>query len=348
MKSNGGYGIDRFLLKPDSGNDILPDGGRNRTSSHWAPGFDGWEGSAKPKSRDEVYTRTHTWSFRGQELEWELEIPLSTYEYCTSRARTGNYALYIADPLQRPFIKSISEKLQQFCKNRSLGENDCLTAYLRFVQSIDYSQDIDDTGHEAYPKYAIETLIHQQGDCEDGTILLGSLLAERGEEVAVLLLPNVHHMMLGVSLQDDLGSFIEYEGTKYYTIETTHQSWDIGDLPPKYSDTKVEVHIPDNQPVLIHEWNATPNPDGAVSIDVHVANFGDAKADNVQVQMQFEKRNGESVSRQQLNCKPLSILPGNSTSLKGTMEVPHNHNLQGVCQVAIGRRLHDKSESEWH
>ncbi|AXG08376.1 hypothetical protein [Haloplanus rubicundus] len=335
---------------------LRPDGGRStdRTS---APGFDGWSGQSKPGNTDATYTRTFEWSFRGDRLEWDIEIPISTYEYCTNRARTGQYAIYLADPLQRPFVDSLVERFENHCRDRSLGEHSRLYAALRFVQHLEYTRDVDDTGHETYPKYAIETLVHRRGDCEDGTILLGTLLWAMGYDIAVLLLPDAQHMVLGVAGEEFSGSSVEYEGTSYYVVETTDVGWDVGEFPPRYANTSVRPHHPEAQPILLHEWEATPrNEDSAetlsgngnlVDVTVHVSNFGDAPADDISVQMEFERRDGDVVGRRALTVDDGPLLPSDFTKYEGTLRVDTERKVRGRCQLGIGRQLHDESESDW-
>lgn len=338
-QNKGVYGIDNLLP-------LQTDGGQSsgRTS---APGFEGWNGKAKPSDTDAMYTRSYAWRFQDDIVDWDIQIPVSIYEYCTNRARTGEYSIYITDPFQQSFIRSLVDRLETYCQRRSLGDNAPLYAAIAFVQNLDYSLDIDDTGHEAYPKYAIETLVHQRGDCEDGTILLGTLLWEMGYDIAVLTLPDVQHMVLGVASDSVSGTSVEYEGRDYYVIETTDTGWNIGQFPPEYANSSVQPHHPEGQPVLVHEWDATPKADGLVEVTVHVANFSEGTANNLSIQMEFEYRDGDVAARQALEINGDPLEPGDFTKYEGTIRVDMSQKLRGRCQLAIGRLLHDESESDW-
>lgn len=318
---------------------LVTDGGR-RT---WPPGFDGWRAAAKPGDTDATYTRSFAWSFRRQRLDWAVEIPVSLYEYCTNRLRTGQYGLYLADPFQQSFVESLVDRLSDLGQDR----RDRITAAVRFVQSLDYTRDIDDTGHEAYPKYPVETLVHQQGDCEDGTILLGTMLRAMGCDVAVLALPDANHMILGLACEWGSGASVDHAGRTYYTVETTSQGRDVGDLPPAYRDTPVQVHRPENHPVLVHEWEATPRDGRRVGIEAHAANFGDDRADDVHLRIEFERRDGQTVARRPLSGDRTALRPGESARYEGAVTLPPDRTLRGKCLVAIGRTLHDVSESDW-
>lgn len=331
------------LGRPGGEAAVRTDGGdRSRLS---APGFEGWSGGATPDSTDATYTRTHEWTYLDETLRWDLEIPVSTYEYCTNRARTGQYGLYIADPFQRPFVGSIAERLSDHC--RGLTRGDRLTAATRFVQCLEYSLDVEDTGHEAYPKYPIETLVHRRGDCEDGTILLGTILREMGYDIAVLVLPEARHMVLGVAGDDFSGANVTHEGTDYYVLETTDVGWDVGEFPPEYANASVRPHDPDESPVLVHQWEATPRDARTVDVDVHVANYGDAGAEDLSVQIEFERRDGERIAAGQLRGGSSRLEPGDSTTYEGSLRLEPKREVRGRCRLGLGRMLHDESESDW-
>lgn len=322
---------------------LRSDGGRDLHV--WPPDFDGWSAIAKPSDVNATYTRIHKWSIRQESLEWELEIPVATYEYCTNRYRTNEYGRYIIDPFQQPVIESLANRITDFCLSRR--EIDQLTAAIRFVQSLEYSLDIDDTGYRAYPKYATETLVHQRGDCEDGTLLLGTILSQMDYDVAMLVLPDVQHMMLGVACEDATGTSIEYEGRDYYVVETTGHGWDVGEWPQRYRTTKTELHFPADLPVLVHQWEAAPRKVGQVDVEAHVANFGDAIAEGVRAQIEFERRDGQTVAQRLLSRDPVMLDVGEFCQLKTTVSLPPDRTLRGRCQIVENGFLHDESISSW-
>jgi len=341
-------GLSRRRLNPTKADDppLRPDGGRStdRTS---APGFNGWSGQSKPSNTDMVYPRTYEWSFRGDRLEWDIQVPVSTYKYCTNRARIGQYAIYLADPLQRPFVDSLVERFETHCRERSFGGHARLYAAVRFVQHLEYTLDVEDTGHAVYPKYAIETLVHRRGDCEDGTILLGTLLWAMDYDVAVLALPDVQHMVLGVASEEFSGASVEHDGTQYYLVETTDVGWDIGEFPPRYANASVRPHHPDAHPILLHEWEATSQDATLVEVTVNVSNFGDALADGISVQLEFERRDGDIVGRQALAVHDGPLHPNDFTKYNGTLQVDTKRKVRGRCRLGIGEKLHDESESNF-
>jgi len=208
--------------------------------------------------------------------------------------------------------------------------------------------DSEDTGHRAYPKYPAEMFIHGQGDCEDGTILLGSILDILGFDVAVIMFPAAQHMLLGVSLEQDAGSYIEYDGVRYYTIETTDLGWDVGELPPKYRQTRAKIQLPDEEPVVVHEWEAVPAADGVVDITSQVANLGPAEVESLTVQIEFKTRDQTIVARDRLNPRHESLPSNGSTQYESHLSLTTDRELRGQMTIGIDGTVHDRSESEWH
>lgn len=314
----------------------------------WAPQFDGWDATVKPENKDVAYTRTREWSFRGETLKWEISIPVSTYEYCSGRHRIHEYGVYIVDPVQQTMLTELSEMFEALADRRDLDREDLVSAVVRFVQSFPYKKDIQDTGHKAYPKYPAETFIHEQGDCEDGTILLGALLDDVGFDVAVIVFPTAQHMLLGVSLETDVGAYLEVEGDRYYTIETTEEGWDVGDLPPTYANIQTKIQLPDETPVIVHDWEATPSSDGFVDVTANVANVGEGPARTLAVQLEFLNRDQSVVANEQLNPIGETLASGDSTKYESRMRIPSNRELKGQMTIGIDRKVHDRSESDWH
>lgn len=323
------------------------DGGRRKRTETWPDSFEGWSGEARPSDHEEAYTRTYEWQFRGSRLEWDLKIPISTYTYCTGRHRTHTYGIYIADPLQEPFIEDLANRLVDLAERRGLDDWERLTAVVRFVQSLPYSLDKDDTGHLIYPKYPIETLVHGRGDCEDGTLLLGALLDRLGRDIAVLVFPDSEHMLLGVALDGEHGSYLEYEGKRYYPVETTDAGWDVGEMPPQCRGERPNIHLPGDHPVLVHDWEASPNPDDSVGVTARVANFSNVTAESVVIKIEFERRDGETVAGQQLNRRPTSLAPTESAAYEYTFSLPFDRTLRGKLTIGVDGVVHDVSESDW-
>ena len=91
-----------------------------------------------------------------------------------------------------------------------------------------------------YPKYPLETLMEQTGDCEDQAILLASLLKLMGYEVALLILPT--HVALGIAGLNLNGTSLvdPTTGTRYYYVESTVNGWLPGQVPAEFEGDLAE------------------------------------------------------------------------------------------------------------
>ena len=84
-----------------------------------------------------------------------------------------------------------------------------------YVQSLAYDVRPDNSG----PKFPVETVIDNAGDCDDKSILLAGLLAREGYDVSLFYFPGDSHMAVGVAT-DEPG----YRDSGYLFIETTNLS----------------------------------------------------------------------------------------------------------------------------
>lgn len=111
-----------------------------------------------------------------------------------------------------------------------------------FVQQLPYVPDDVSTGYNDYTKFSAETLCELGGDCEDTAIMLASVLQSEPFGYDMVLIQPPGHMACGILGADDLpGGYWEYEGRRYYYIETTGVGWDIGDVPEEYQQTRAYV-----------------------------------------------------------------------------------------------------------
>jgi hypothetical protein len=106
------------------------------------------------------------------------------------------------------------------------------------VQSLPYVLDSVGSGFDDYTKFIEETMTDLQGDCEDSTVALAIILTGLGFDVVTVEFPS----HIGIGLAGDYeGSYILYEGTQYYYVETTGEGWSIGDIPQSLDTSEVQV-----------------------------------------------------------------------------------------------------------
>ena len=112
-----------------------------------------------------------------------------------------------------------------------------------FVQSLGYRFD-KTLGFDEFPKYPEETLYEGNGDCEDTSYVLYSLLEALGYDVALILYPG--HMMVAIACGETKKelcgkSYFSKDDKKYYPIETTGEEFEIGSIPSEMSELKARI-----------------------------------------------------------------------------------------------------------
>jgi hypothetical protein len=139
---------------------------------------------------------------------------------------------YVIAPL--PEVEALAARLADLHLRRGYCTFNQAANVLAFAQQcIKYTPDIYPEGEVIeYPKYPIESLVEEAGDCEDHAILAAALLKRMGIDVALLFCPG--HVALGVAGAEGLpGTYVEdpRTGIKYFYGETTAAGWEIGELP---------------------------------------------------------------------------------------------------------------------
>ncbi len=136
-------------------------------------------------------------------------------------------------------IVSIAQSIKDQCNDPN-DDEEVVDALLSFCQHKgDYSRSIKyiDDSPDDFAKYPWETIAEGNGDCEDKSILFGSLATALGYSAAIFVVPE--HVFVGVNLLSNPTHNSQYpdiyseeiSGNKYYSCETTVDGWLIGDLP---------------------------------------------------------------------------------------------------------------------
>ncbi|MCK9592588.1 MAG: hypothetical protein M0Q91_11330 [Methanoregula sp.] len=201
---------------------------------------------ANRKSTQSVYsgetiTRSYRWNYQRTAFSWKLTIPKSLYDYYKAqphdRAKSTTYKEYAISSRDKPYLDSIIKKLKETGKSKGYSESDNVMNVIAFVQSLPYFKDSTSTTYDEYPRYPVETLVDNGGDCEDTAILTAALLREMGYGVVLINPPK--HMAVGVKCDSCTGTYYTYQGEKYYYLETTGTNFQIGQIPKEYANTKV-------------------------------------------------------------------------------------------------------------
>ena len=177
--------------------------------------------------------RTYSWTYGGRMWSFTYDFPTSTYQLQQSLTRTLDYAaydVYVNDLRDNDVLRDFVAKLEETATGLNVSER--LNLVIALVQSIPYVGESCE-----YPRYPLEMLIEQKGDCEDAAILTAALVKHMGFDVVLLAFLEERHMAVGIRVlppqHEDLQAY-EWNGDLYFYLEPTSLGWAIGQIPPTY------------------------------------------------------------------------------------------------------------------
>lgn len=228
-----------------------------------------WTLSVRFDSTATVHYRFETDSH--SEYNLTLAIPLAEYREYKERPRPVyedglnkdelankvlmKYRSMALDPGDDYLIDVIVSDLSEVAIAGELDSRGRTEMVLRFVQSLTYTRDFDMSPYGEYPRYPVETLFDQGGDCEDTSILLAAILIEMDCDVALLFFDEFDHMGLSIYfpeeagikmygnswIHDDNGDGYGDEGERRYWYLDTSGGHSIGWCPDEYAQTPAYV-----------------------------------------------------------------------------------------------------------
>ena len=308
------------------------------------PPLDGWEGSTAPDARIEgEIDREFRQTFHDHETVFRLSVPEALYDYYSRRYRTGVYGSYVSDSYDDQYVQSLADEFRAYGERNGLSEREVVDHTMVFVQNLQYATDEVGTGFDEYPKYPVETLVDRGGDCEDTSILLSSLLEALGYDTVLLALYDANHMALGVAGSDLSGSYYEFEGRRYYYVETTAPGWRVGEIPPEIQDTPAQFQRVDRNPVLVVAW-AVGVSTREIQVESLLRNVGDAPAERASVQVDLETESGV-VARNR--SQQVRVTTDADQRQRFTLRRPDASVVRARVVVGLDGVLHDETYSDW-
>ncbi|TDQ71288.1 hypothetical protein C7391_0396 [Methanimicrococcus blatticola] len=183
-----------------------------------------------------------SWYYGGDNHSFTYSGSSELYNYYLNKPHDRtDYNQYALSEYGRRTIQELADYFKEYGEQKGHSEEQITANVISFVQSIHYTSDYDSTGREEYPRYPVETLTDKTGDCEDTVILAAAILDELGYDPILVLVPQ--HMVLGIRDTGNYsGQFYEYNGEKYYYVETTSPGHQVGAVPESVDPTLVEIY----------------------------------------------------------------------------------------------------------
>ena len=228
------------------------------------------------KAQDDYYHQHFEWNYKGYDWTWSLDIPKTLYEAyknvpVSTRLEYQASGYGFLTTTNDAYLQMVAEKLQEASSQEGFESYDEVSFVLAFIQSLPYTSDSVTSGHDEYPRFPLETLVDNGGDCEDTAILFATLTIIMGYGTVYINPPE--HYAVGILGEEGLpGYYFTYEDRRYYYCETTGDGWAIGDLPTEYQDVEATIYEirtyqqyvpPSSIPLVTHSPSTTPTPSPA-------------------------------------------------------------------------------------
>jgi hypothetical protein len=275
-----------------------------------------------------VIDRNYTWTYNEVSYSMDLAIPEPLYYYYNSKDRyhTIDYRGYILHPYDDKYLEILVREFDKISVLNNMTKNEELMLIISFIQNLHYQTD-DVLNFDEYPKFPVETLVDNGGDCEDTCILLGHILKTMEIETALLVFPG--HMAIGVNLTAS-GVRWQLENTSYYYLETTATGWDIGEMPPEHEGKEATLFEIIDIPFLMHNWEATRR-NNKVDVTVTYTNDSPISDPNYHAWVGIELDSGELYDEKIGDS--LDLLFGESLTQKLVIEGPRHDRMRIIVGV---------------
>ena len=300
----------------------------------------------------ELISRDFKWEYDDSEWTWTLQIPKALYNYYKAlpRSPTSNYSIYVTHPLDDKYIEALANKFLQAADDKGYDAFQTVSFAAAFVQSLPYTSDLVTTGFDNYPRYPVETLVDNGGDCEDSAILTASLINALGYGTVLLSFDKTDdragHVAVGVKGGEGIyATSWTYEGDKYYYLETTSIGWEIGEIPDDFQNCLAHIYPMVPVPILTHDW-ITEVKGSTLELKVTVTNMGSAPAKGVYVYAGFDAGNNQCWNHQESQLFDLEV----NGSVVATLYLtpPPGEHTRLYVQIVYDGYSVDDSYSKWY
>ena len=299
----------------------------------------------------EQITRHYSWMYGDREWTWQLNVPRSLHDYYQELPRppTRNYSVYVTHPWDDDYVKLLVDNIEKIARQRQFSDLEKIEFATAFVQHLPYTVDSVTTPYDEYPRYPVETLVSNGGDCEDTSILLASLLYSMGYGIILVIFPQTAategHCGIGVLGNQDMhGFYLSHDGGKYFYVETSSTGWRVGQLPDEYKETPAELYGMTPAPILAHSWTGTIKGN-AVNLEVTVENLGSATADDVYILVGFDASEGKIWNPEE--SRRFELLVNQKITVSFILRAPFAKHTRLIIQIIDNNSAVDESYSEW-
>ena len=219
--------------------------------------------NAQTQSQTQYYNQSFSWNYGGETWTWNLTIPAALYEAYVQvpdsvRTQIPLSGFGYFTTTEDSYMQRLAEKINETATQQGYSSYQEVNFALAFVQSIPYQTDLNSTGYQDYPRFPIETLVQNVGDCKSHSILFATLTLLIGVDTVFINPPD--HLAVGVLGNNLSGTYWAYDNQNYYYCETTGEGFTIGQLPSQFNGVGAYVYAIDtSKQYVVNLQSLTPS-----------------------------------------------------------------------------------------
>jgi hypothetical protein len=226
--------------------------------------------AAQTQDQTQYYSREFAWNYGGEYWTWNLSIPATLYEAYVAVPDSARTQIPLSGfgyftTTQDSYLQSLVAKINATATRQGYSPYQEVNFVLAFVQSIPYATDLNSTGYQDYPRFPVETLVDNVGDCKSHSILFATLTLMLGYGAIFINPPD--HLAVGVEGNNLQGTYWTYDNQTYYYCETTGEGFTIGQLPAQFNGESAYVYpIDTSEQYVVNVQSISsiePNPSSA-------------------------------------------------------------------------------------
>ena len=216
--------------------------------------------TAQSPNQSQYYNTEFAWDYGGLHWDWNMSIPVTLDNAYTAIPDSVRTQYGLADfgfftTTQDNYMQTLADKLNETATQLGYGSCDEVNFVLAFVQSIPYKLDNASTGFQDYPRFPVETLVDNIGDCKSHSIFFATLMLILGYGTVFINPPD--HLAVGVLGNNLQGTCCTCNNQTYYYCETTGIGFTIGQLPQQFNDQTANVYSIDYSEQYVPNLEAT-------------------------------------------------------------------------------------------
>jgi hypothetical protein len=226
--------------------------------------------AAQTQDQTQYYNREFAWNYGGEYWTWNLSIPTALYKAYVAvpdsvRTQIPLSGFGYFTTTEDSYLQSLVTKINATATKQGYSPYQEVNFVLAFVQSVPYATDLNSTGYLDYPRFPVETLVDNVGDCKSHSILFATLTLMLGYGTVFINPPD--HLAVGILGNNLQGTYWTYDNQTYYYCETTGEGFTIGQLPAQFDGESAYVYpIDTSEQYVVNIQSISsiePNPSSA-------------------------------------------------------------------------------------